>query len=202
METIFILIFIWHFTFFAEGSCDNFKTDVVLLIAPMIIMKYFRKNVFKNKLTRVYQILIVPCPTLSDNWAPSSEFVSSSILSWQILTAHAQPFRGARDLAFCLKVPLDSLLVWASSEGSGETARMRRLAWTFAARIGDKYQIRLTRSIYINLHPYAFHQFVLKILSGNEVGITGYLKLVYPYIACGGIIRQKRPTAEIALLAR
>ena len=79
--------------------------------------------------------------------SPSSEFVSSSIPSWQILTAHAQPFRGARDLAFCLKVLLDSLLVWASSEGSGETARMRRLAWTFAARIGDKYQIRLTRSI-------------------------------------------------------
>ena len=83
-------------------------------------------------------------PTI--NWAPSSDFVSSSIPSWQILTEHAQPFRGARDLAFCLKVPLDSLLVWASSEGSGETARMRRLAWTFAARIGDKYQIRLTRS--------------------------------------------------------
>ena len=80
------------------------------------------------------------------NWAASSEFVSSSIPSWQILTAHAQPFRRARNLAFCLKVPLDSLLVWASSEGSGETARMRRLAWTFAARIGDKYQIRLTRS--------------------------------------------------------
>ena len=81
-------------------------------------------------------------------WAASSEFVSSSIPSWQTLTAHAQPFRGARDLAFCLKVPLDSLLVWASSEGSGETARMRRLAWTFAARIGYKYQIRLTRSIW------------------------------------------------------
>ena len=29
----------------------------------------------------------------------------------QVLTAHAQPFKGARDLAFCLKVPLDSLLV-------------------------------------------------------------------------------------------
>ena len=83
-------------------------------------------------------------------WASSSEFVSLSIPSWQILTAHAQPFREARDLAFCLKVPLDSLLVWASSEGSGETARMRRLAWTFAARIGDKYQIRLTRSIWKN----------------------------------------------------
>ena len=79
--------------------------------------------------------------------AASSKFVSSSIPSWQILTAHAQPFRGARDLAFCLKVPLYSLLVWASSGGSGETARMRRLAWTFAARIGDKYQIRLMRPI-------------------------------------------------------
>ena len=85
---------------------------------------------------------------LISNWAPSSEFVSSSIPSWQILTAHAQPFRGARDLAFCLKVPLDSLLLFASSEGSGETARMRRLAWTFAARICYKYQIRLTRSNY------------------------------------------------------
>ena len=72
--------------------------------------------------------------------------MSSSIPSWQILTAHAQPFRGARDLTFCLKVPLDSLLVWASSGGSGETARMRRLAWTFAARIGDKYQMCLARS--------------------------------------------------------
>ena len=80
--------------------------------------------------------------------APSSEFVSLSIPSWQILTGHAQPFRGARDLAFCLKVPLDSLLIWASSEGSGETAQMRRLARTFAARIGYKYQIRLTRSIW------------------------------------------------------
>ena len=39
------------------------------------------------------------------------------------------------------------LIAYASSEGSGEPARMRRLAWTFAARIGDKYQIRLTRSI-------------------------------------------------------
>ena len=34
---------------------------------------------------------------------------------------------------------------------SGETARMRRLAWTFTARIGDKYQIRLTRSNYVVL---------------------------------------------------
>ena len=89
--------------------------------------------------TNIFQLLLF-------SWAPTSEFVSSSIPSWQILTAYAQPFRVAKDLAFCLKVPLDSLLVWASSGVCGETARMRRLAWTFAAPIGDKYQIRLTRS--------------------------------------------------------
>ena len=94
-------------------------------------------------------------------WAPSSEFVSSSIPSWQILTAHSQPFRGASDLAFCLKVPLESLLVWASSEGSGETARMCRLAWTFAARIGDKYQMRLTRSKYLVLFVRNFQNFLM-----------------------------------------
>ena len=32
---------------------------------------------------------------------------------------------------------------------------MRRLAWTFAARIGDKYQIRLTRPIYRNAPKYS-----------------------------------------------
>ena len=84
--------------------------------------------------------------------------MSSSILSWQTLTAHAQQFRKARDLVFYLKVPLDSLLLWASSGGSGETARMRRLAWTFAARIGDKYQTRLTRTI---LQIYTYSGFCL-----------------------------------------
>ena len=94
-----------------------------------------------------YGPVILTC-ILKTIWAASSEFVSSTIPSWKILTAHAQPFRGIRDLAFCLKVPLDSLLVWASSGGSGETARMRRFAWTFAARIGDNYQICLTRPIW------------------------------------------------------
>ena len=83
----------------------------------------------------------------------SSEFVSSSIPPWQTLTAHAQQFRRARDLVSCLKVPLDSLLVWASSGGSGETARMRRLAWTFAAHIGDVPNSRVRRITANHLKP-------------------------------------------------
>ena len=59
---------------------------------------------------------------------------------------------------FLLLSPLDSLPVWASSRGSGETARMRRLAWTFAAHIGAKYQIRLTRPkrCFFCCHPCSF----------------------------------------------
>ena len=113
--------------------------------------------------------------------------MSSSIPSWQILTAHAQPFRGTRDLAFCLKVPLDSLLVWASSEGSGETARMRRLAWTFAARIGDKYQIRLTRSNY-NLQTWKY--FIFLCCNDKEqcptvfLNIYSWILLIFKFLLC------------------
>ena len=46
----------------------------------------------------------------------SSEFVSSSIPSWQILTAHAQPFRGARDLVFCLRFLLTHCLYERAAE--------------------------------------------------------------------------------------
>ena len=99
--------------------------------------------------------------------------MSSSIPSWQILTAHAQPFREARDLAFCLKVPLDSLLVWASSGGSGETARMRRLTWTFAARICDKYQIPLTRPFDVT---FCFFLSVLTSFYTKIMSVWSYFK--------------------------
>ena len=120
--------------------------------------------------------------------APSSEFLSSSIPSWQILTAHAQTFRGARDLVFCLTVPHDSLLVWASSRGSGETARMRRLAWTFAVRIGDcigdKYQIRLTRPIQSQVMVKIFNYTTYQINpTANHVSVIFGKLEVHPIIS-------------------
>ena len=50
---------------------------------------------FQNK-TKLQCFLFLLVPLEGYNWAASSEFVSSSIPPWQILTAHAQPFRGAR----------------------------------------------------------------------------------------------------------
>ena len=137
------------FRFFAIFKHDKLVNWLSKRSGTEVDLRWFDED-FCPVLTHFYMVEFQLNHTWVCNntiWAPSSEFVSSSILSWQILTVHAQPFRGARDLAFCQKVSLDSLLVWASSEGSGETARMRRLVWTLAARIGDKYQIRLTRSI-------------------------------------------------------
>ena len=131
----------WHILF-----------PLVIMDSNRAILRYRYSNMHKLTFIRICKHIAALTNIARDVhiWAPPSEFVSSSIPSWQTLTAHAQPFRGARDLVFCLKVPLDSLLVWASSGGSGETARMRRLAWTFAARIGDKYQIRLARPIFVS----------------------------------------------------
>ena len=121
----------------------HFEWTVFYIINILLYAKNCRKIADNSIVIHVlisYEVLA--------EYEPHQANLCPSIPSWQILTAHAQPFTGAKDLAFCLKVPLDSLLVWASSGGSGETARMRRLAWTFAARIGDKYQIRLTRPVY------------------------------------------------------
>ena len=147
---------LWHFSSslksFFKGGCAAIQWGVMSEfwsdpLSTSILHVCEQRRQFLPRWCPVLQLAWTSKLYCCKKWAPSSEFVSSNIPSWQILTAHAQPSRGARDLAFCLKVPLDSLLVWASNEGSGETARMRRLAWTFAARIGDKYQIRLTRSI-------------------------------------------------------
>ena len=69
------------------------------------------------------------------------------------------------------------LLTHCLYERAVKVARMSRLAWTFAARIGDKYQIRLTRSIFSKalvgrrlrspedqeLHPYTMFNLVSKL---------------------------------------
>ena len=101
---------------------EQTKEAVSLIIVKFVIVSYNRV-----KLGRVKQICV---------------FEHSIITNFNCACPAIQRGQGS---GFCLKVPLDSLLVCASSRGSGETARMRRLAWTFAARIGHKYQIRLTQ---------------------------------------------------------
>ena len=99
---------------------------IIPIVAISKIWKILAKGVQQPLLWHhVNRAICRPISYCSYIWAPSSGFVSSSIPSWQILTAHAQPFRRARDLAFCLKVPLDSLLVWASSADAQARLNLR-----------------------------------------------------------------------------
>ena len=49
-------------------------------------------------------------------------------------SAHARPFSKSTCLVLWLKFPFDLPLTWANNNGSGESTRMRRLAWTFVVR--------------------------------------------------------------------
>ena len=57
---------------------------------------------------------------------------------------HADASSAARDLNLGLSHHLHLYFMYASSEGSGMSVRMRRLAWTFIACRCNKYQILLT----------------------------------------------------------
>ena len=93
-------------------------------------------------------------------WATSSEFGTYRLCEQRTFRRACESAQSRQNLR-CLLFMQELWIKWATSSefgtyrlceqrtfrrGSGETARMRRLAWTFAARIGDKYQIRLTRS--------------------------------------------------------
>ena len=55
------------------------------------------------------------------------------------LITHAQLSSGHKSLIFLFSLKLHPYFVFAGSEGSGETARPRRHARAFTARICDKY---------------------------------------------------------------
>ena len=79
---------------------------------------------------------VILCPVMlhikfDQDWALAFEFHSSN--------AHAQPSSGARCLSFGRTLRLLPYFMCANSEGSGETAQMRKLAWAFAGRLCYKY---------------------------------------------------------------
>ena len=63
---------------------------------------------------------------------------------------HAQPSSGDRCLIFGWTFHLLSYFMCVNSEGSGETAQMRKLTWAFAGRLRDKYH-NISESAHINL---------------------------------------------------
>ena len=80
-------------------------------------------------------------PFEKDKWASSWDYGTICPPKTHSSNAHAQPSSGAtcRSLIFGRTLRLLPYFMCANSEGSGETARMRRLAWAFAGRLCGKY---------------------------------------------------------------
>ena len=78
-----------------------------------------------------------------------------------------QPSSGARCLIFGRTLRLRPYFMCANSEGSGETARMRRIAWAFAGRLCDKYHNLMSwlkLNILCHMKPYLM-KFISKMIN-------------------------------------
>ena len=65
---------------------------------------------------------------------------NNGAISWtHSSNAHVHPSSGAVCMIFGRTLRLFPYFMCANSDGSGETVRMRRLAWAFAGRLCDKY---------------------------------------------------------------
>ena len=62
------------------------------------------------------------------------------ILSW----GGSQSLSVARNVNLFQKLPLVPLFMWANSDGSGETERMRRLTWAFTGHLCEKYHFHMS----------------------------------------------------------
>ena len=73
------------------------------------------------------------------SFEPAHEIMTLFVLRTHSSNAHAQPFSGARCQMFGRTLRLLPYFMCANSEGSGNNAWMRMLAWAFAGRLCDKY---------------------------------------------------------------
>ena len=79
-------------------------------------------------------------PTNQTSFELSHEIMVRSVLRKLILQTRMRSHPvGVRCLIFGRTLRLLPYFMCANSEGSGETARMRRLAWAFVGRLCDKY---------------------------------------------------------------
>ena len=79
------------------------------------------------------------CTNVANKWANSWDYGTFRPPQTHSSNAHAQPSSGAKYPNFGRTLRLLPYFMCATSEGSSENARMRRIAWAFVGRLCDKY---------------------------------------------------------------
>ena len=122
------------------------------MLIPLILKKKKKKKKKKHNQTKCRPKRLESQSTLSFSffprclwinrtsiYAPAHEIMARFVLRKVILQTHMHSHSGARCLNFGRTLRLLPYFMCANSECSGETARMRRLAWAFAGRLCDKH---------------------------------------------------------------
>ena len=113
-----------------------------LNMTTILLIGYLSSSLGSNELDLWELNFLFALIRLMRLWLFSS---SVNSLSW-----HVKPSSGIRCLIFGWSLRLLSYFTCANSEGSGETAHMRRLAWAFAGRLCDKYHNLMSwRHLYV-----------------------------------------------------
>ena len=67
--------------------------------------------------------------------------------------------------------------MYTNSDGSGETARMRKLAWAFAGRLCDKYQNLVSWLIYQSTFLWSFFALIKYLFLDSEQKDDSFLEI-------------------------
>ena len=129
------LIIIWASSSFAFWVI--FHAFLYLLIFSKI--NFFEKNL-SGKLSECQTVWILPDILLGLIWVQTvcKGYQQMTLVGYE-LNAHADISREVSNLNFGLGLHLHPYFVYATSQGSGQSLHMCRLAWVFIARQCDKY---------------------------------------------------------------
>ena len=124
------IMFLWRIA-------ENYL-KIIIRYSPNLIFFYLLFCRESFIITDICVILfLVTCNDIK--WASSWDYGIFRSLYTHSSNAHSQPSSGARCLIFGQTLRLLPYFMCANSDGSGETARMRRLTWAFPCRLCGKY---------------------------------------------------------------
>ena len=108
----------------------------------------FTKRTKGQRQTESGQTMTIRPHVLNKLFEPTHEIMVLFVLR-ELLLQMRMRSQWARCLIFSWTLCLHPYFMCANSEGSGETARMRRLAWAFAGRLCDKYHNLISWLIWV-----------------------------------------------------
>ena len=132
---------VWHFAFGRPGRMGIYLYGLTVRVRSGSFIEYKQiRCCLYLQMIKIKQTLLFIVSKWASSWEKGPTHYAVCVPS----NAHAPQSSGVRSPALCLKLLPVPYIMLANSEGSGETARMRRLAWVFTVCIYDKYRFHMS----------------------------------------------------------